>query len=127
VSFISNKYESLIQEEKEIYFNDPIVRHYIGSDDKKYTDYYYVWRRNDLYRSPVQKLSISIGYGKPKQRLRTETIGHELESDIWIEIPIFPSKNSQWEWENSIDSYNSYGIFHRHFRILLEIHSRLTE
>jgi 8-oxo-dGTP pyrophosphatase MutT (NUDIX family) len=115
------------EKENNVYFNDPIIRHYIGSDGKKYTDYYYLWKRKSLYKCPIQKLLPDGSHRKPIERLRTETIGHELESDIWIEIPIFTSKTKQWEWENSIDPYARYGMFHRHFKILLEIHSRLTE
>jgi 8-oxo-dGTP pyrophosphatase MutT (NUDIX family) len=122
---MNNERENINKE--NIYFNDPIIRHYIGSDGKKYTDYYYVWKRKSLYKCPIQTLLPDGSYRKPIERLRTETIGHELESDIWIEIPIFPSKTKQWEWENSIDPYARYGMFHRHFKILLEIHSRLTE
>ena len=61
-----------------------------------------------------------------KSRLRSTTISHELESDVWIEIPIFSTVAEQIEWETSIDPYRELGIFKRHFDALLQIHRRVT-
>ena len=136
-----------------LYCKTPIIQYFTGSDDKKYIDYYYVWRRNHLYACPVKHLKsddqeyhnspkivssdfnsirkISLEDGKPltspktKERLRTSTISHELESDAWIKIPIFESMRTRIEWENSIDPYDEFGIFSRHFKAILQIHDNL--
>jgi len=175
-------------------FDSPLVQNYIGSDGRRYTDYYYVWQQDELYASPTQKLA-NIRYYRPdenrhvlgtrssdclvlsdgtdtldspagfegtgsanrgttilpnkfrvisglkvdgnqcsesrlireeKTRLRSVTISHELETDIWIEIPVFQSVAEQIEWENSIDPYRELGIFKRHFAAILDIHRRVA-
>lgn len=81
--------------------------------------------------SPRQKdthTSSPRGYSpkkNPKPRLRNTTISHELESDAWIEIPIFSSVKEQLEWQNTISSYAEFRMFKRHFSAILEIHSHL--
>lgn len=60
-----------------------------------------------------------------KSRLRSVTISHELETDVWLEIPIFPTVAEQIEWESSIDPYRELGIFKRHFTAILDIHKRV--
>lgn len=60
------------------------------------------------------------------ERLRTTTISHELESDAWLELPIFRTVREQQEWQNSIDAYEEFGLFKRHFSAILEIHSHLV-
>jgi len=57
-----------------------------------------------------------------KDRLRNRTISHELESDAWIEIPLFTSVREKLEWSNSIDPYQEFGLFKRHFNAIMEIH-----
>lgn len=58
-------------------------------------------------------------------RLRSETISHELENDIWITIPVFNNIKDQWEWKNSVDPYLELGIYKRYFDTIMEIHSHL--
>lgn len=152
----------------ELYFNDPIIQHYRGSDTRPYTDYYYVWKRPQLYSCQTQKLSTikhvrtssktvnlddlnkseerspyNIVCGRktpnpegesPEQvireetpRLRKRTISHELESDAWLEIPIFNSNRQRLEWIATIDPYEDYGIFRRHFQAIMEVHSHLCQ
>lgn len=61
-----------------------------------------------------------------KSRLRSATISHELETDVWLEIPIFSTISEQIEWEHSIDPYRELGIFKRHFAAILDIHRRVA-
>lgn len=182
-----------------LYFNSPIVQHYRGSDDCQYSDYYYVWKQDDLVVCPVLKLCDTVDttkhrtdiltakstspplnseYTSPREhkspknnhnetksekdeidaetrllilkmlpsvapivdhyydvysklskpqlpklsRLRNETISHELESDAWIEIPIFPSARERLEWMHSVNSFQEFGIFRRHFMAIMDIH-----
>lgn len=60
-----------------------------------------------------------------KVRLRKTTISHELEEDLWIEIPLYSTVKDTLEWSASIDPFKDYGIFKRHFLALMEIHRRL--
>lgn len=139
----------------ELYFESPIVQNYIGSDDRKYTDYYYVWRQQAIYNSPVQKLPTVNYYRtdgvneeiltpdtitrpltpewleqtqlirKETQRLRPTTISYDFESDAWLELPIFDTVREKLEWQQSIDPYADLGIFSRHFTAILTIHNSL--
>jgi hypothetical protein len=179
-----------------LYFNSPVVQHYRGSDNCQYSDYYYVWRQDDLIVCPIQKLCDKIDTSKDRAesiplakgpsvslessdslsprktsnsppegvsnqvldsetrllilkmlpsvlpivdryynnekrefrspRLRDETISHELESDAWIEIPIFTSARERLEWMNSVNSFQEFGIFRRHFMAIMEIHQHLV-
>lgn len=63
---------------------------------------------------------------KSPSRLRSRTISHELESDAWLELPIFTTTREQLEWQNSVDAYEEFGLFKRHFSAILEIHSHLV-
>lgn len=185
----------------ELYFNSPIVQHYVGSDDRSYTDYYYVWSQTSLYTCPRIRLSnvgspsearrleeskpipvanpdsgfVSLGRTSgaeneldpetrstiskilpsviplvdrhyviantpvrswterknkedlpERERLRTDTISHELESDAWVEIPIFSSTREHLEWMNSVDPFSEFGIFKRHFLAIMDIHQHLS-
>lgn len=58
-----------------------------------------------------------------RDRLRNRTISHELESDAWIEIPLFNSVRDKLEWASSVDPYQEFGLFKRHFNAILEIHN----
>lgn len=175
-----------------LYFNSPIIQHYNGSDGCPYTDYYYVWYRDDVHACPTRKLfnvhylprsdqsipslpssppgdTISTSSDSETMdpstkalilqlmpemktlegfqdmdeapepdshpwtyvvthqtpRLRNVTISHELESDAWIEIPIFDTVKERMEWMNSINPFKEFGIFKRHFSAIMEIHSHL--
>lgn len=120
----------------DLYFQSPIIQHYTGSDGNRYIDHYYVIKRDRTYSSPVQYLSPvkryisnytnNTGSLSIVERLRPMTISHELESDIWIPIPIFNSKKDNWEWQNNVQPYKEYGIFKRHFNALLQLHSHLA-
>jgi NUDIX domain len=211
-----------------LYFNSPIVQKYIGSDDRQYTDYYYVWYQEKVYSCPKVKLvstvnpraefctpkpapipvavmtidqrteepseiitraeierllstasemlnspkeahsseksnvrtedpndttppdeipdnPISLGdyvtnrmahasqLSSPRKdvelvpQIRTETISHELESDAWVEIPIFRSAKERLEWASSIDPFREFRIFRRHFQAIMEIHQFLDK
>lgn len=112
-------------ENGEPYFNSPITQTYIGSDNIKYMDKYFVVEVDKIYSSPKQDISQNYKLNNPLKKERSITIGHELESDIWIEIPKFKSKKDQWEWENSIDPYKAFGIFKRHFSLLIQIHNHV--
>jgi len=111
-------------ESGELYFQSPIMQCYVGSDDNKYVTHYFIWKRKFKYDCATQILGVNDRKGK--ERLRTETISHELETDHWIEIPIFDNKKEQWEWENSINSYEEFGIYKRHFTAILTIHNHIT-
>jgi hypothetical protein len=60
-----------------------------------------------------------------RPRLRDTTISHELESEDWIEVPIFDTYKELIEWENSIDPYSRFGVFQRHFSCIMDIHKHL--
>lgn len=139
----------------ELYFESPIVQNYVGSDDRKYTDYYYVWQQRAIYNSPVQRLSTVRYYRtdganeeiltpdsllkspspelltetelirEETTRLRTMTISHDFEGDAWLELPLFDSVKDQLEWQQSVDPYVDFGIFSRHFQAILTIHYAL--
>lgn len=139
----------------ELYFESPIVQNYVGSDDRKYIDYYYVWQQDRIYNSSVQRLSTIQYYrsdgdneeiltadhvAKPPSpeivaktelireettRLRPTTISHDFESDAWLELPIFDTTRERLEWQQSIDPYADLGIFSRHFSAILSIHNSL--
>jgi 8-oxo-dGTP pyrophosphatase MutT (NUDIX family) len=111
--------------DREPYFNTPISQTYIGSDNIKYTDKYFVVESKETYFSPKQDISHNYQEGNGLVDSRFQTIGHELESDIWIGIPKFKTKKDQWEWEQSIDPYKQLGIFKRHFVILMQIHNHI--
>ena len=104
----------------ELYFNSPLVQAYIGSDGNAYSDYYYVWQSASLTSSPV----IELDTGKYK-RLRPTSISSELETDLWLEIPIFHTNAQRLEWMNSVDPYAEFGIFKRHFEAMMIIHAHL--
>jgi len=106
------KYDS-----RDMYLRFPLEMNYLGSNGKKYRDIYYAVRRHKIYKSPVQNLG---------RRIRSYTIGHELESDLWIEIPIFASEKELLEWEESVDPFSQLGMFKRHFKILLRLHRLLV-
>jgi len=59
-------------------------------------------------------------------RLRNETISHELESDTWIEIPLFSTTRERLEWMQSINPFQEFGIFRRHFLAIMDIHQHLV-
>lgn len=103
----------------KLYFKSPITQRYKGSDGRKYETSYYVWKRDQKYKCPKKNLN---GISK----LRNNTISHELESDVWIEIPIFENKKDEWEWQNSINPYKEFGIYHRHFETIMIIHDHIT-
>lgn len=138
----------------ELYFESPLVQNYVGSDDRSYTDYYYVWQQPNIYNSPVQKLSTikyfrtdgvfeePLSFDKPfgggnrskeettvireeTQRLRDRTISHELESDAWLEIPIFDTVRERLEWQQGVDPYKDFGVFSRHFAAILDVHNSI--
>jgi len=138
----------------QLYFNDPIIQHYSGSDDRPYSDYYYVWKRNSIYSCPTIQLAtiqhVRTSQSEPKEdapysivsgvaedhgtnfivrketpRLRGRTISHELESDSWIEIPLFLSNKERLEWVASIDPFQALGIYKRHFKAIVEVHGHL--
>lgn len=106
-----------------LYFNSPIVQHFIGSDNNPYTDCYYVWKSDGYYKTQEFELDDKTS---PRARLRNHSISAELESDVWIEIPIFKTNSERLEWINSIDPYRSFNVFHRHFSAIMEIHSHLS-
>lgn len=106
-----------------LYFNGPIVQHFVGSDSNPYTDCYFVWKTSGYYRPGEITLQ---NHKTSKSRLRNKSISAELESDVWIEIPIFSSDRERLEWINSVDSYRSFNVFARHFSALMEVHSHLS-
>ena len=108
--------------EGSLYFNSPIVQHFIGSDNNPYTDAYYVWRTNGYYKSDQYELEENTS---PRPRLRNKSISSELESDVWLEIPIFTNNQERMEWINSIDPYYTFNVFRRHFLAIMEIHNHL--
>ena len=137
-------------------FNSPLVQHYIGSDNSPYTDYYYIWRSDRLYSSPITNLNAEESLNSPREakqlspkakvlksssnnalldpqceltnskRLRHESISSELESDIWLEIPIFNTVAARLEWVNSVDPFLEFGVFKRHFAAIMEVHAHLS-
>jgi hypothetical protein len=138
----------------EMYFESPLVQNYVGSDDRSYTDYYYVWQQPTIYNSPVQKLSTikyfrtdgvyeePLSFDQPfsrgnksnedtkvireeTPRLRDRTISHELESDAWLEIPIFDTTREKLEWQQGIEPYRDFGVFSRHFAAILDVHGSI--
>lgn len=110
----------------ELYFAQPIIQHYSGSDDRPYIDYYYVWKRDDIYQCPTQKLTTMFeSLTNDNPRLRNQTISHELEADAWIEIPLFETNRERLEWIARTNPFKEYHIFKRHFDAILEVHSHL--
>jgi hypothetical protein len=105
----------------KVYFNSPLVSKYIGSDGNPYHDYYYVWQSTGLSSSPIVRLG-----DEKAPRIRNSTISSELESDLWLEIPVFHSNSQRLEWINSIDPYEEFGIFKRHFDAMMKIHSHFV-
>lgn len=106
-----------------LYFQTPIVQSYIGSNGKKYIVQYYVWQRDTIYSCKTKQLGNLQG---DDVRIRNKTISHELESEEWIEIPIFKNKRDQWEYQHSIDPYIELGIYKRHFNTIMTIHNHVT-
>lgn len=105
-----------------LYFNSPIVQHFIGSDNNPYSDAYYVWQSKGYYKNDEYELEENES---SPRRIRTKSISSELESDIWLEIPIFNSNAERLEWINSVDPYYSFNVFRRHFLAIMEVHNRL--
>lgn len=105
-----------------LYFNSPIMQRFIGSDNNPYVDAYYVWRSEGYYKCDEYELEEDES---SKNRIRNKSISSELESDVWLEIPIFKSNRDRLEWINSVDPYYSFNVFRRHFLAIMEIHNRL--
>lgn len=98
-----------------LYFADPICQNYLGSNGHPYIDYYYIWKRHEMYEcdktyiEDIDKFSIS----------------HELEYDVWIEIPIFKTVKEFHEWLTTIKPFQTYGIYQRHFDAIMFVHEHL--
>ena len=67
-----------------------------------------------------------ISIRSPAVPNRTKTISHELESDAWLEIPLFRDARDKLEWQQSVKAYRDLGLFERHLNLICQIHEHLN-